>query len=429
MSFPPSLPIPAEVLAIAQRLEAAGHETWCVGGAVRDHLLGIPNNDFDLTTAATPNVVRKLFRRTVPIGVEHGTVAVLDKTGRPHEVTTFRKDIRTDGRHAEVAFGVSLEEDLARRDFTINAIAYHPLRHEWCDPYGGQSDLDSGVVRAVGEPRERFREDYLRIVRALRFAARFGFAIDPPTWAAAQSEATGLEHLSAERVRDEWFKGLATAKQPSQLLRLWDEVGALTMWLPEVETSGKGKAVPFHVSRFTVHDILDRFHPRDPVLVTAYLSSDPAATLSRLRCSNAEIERARLIGAYRSQWPDVMTDLAVRLWLAIVGPAADDLLAIAQAEGWGNELAEVAARVRASHAPLAIGDLAISGKDLLDLGVPQGPDVGILLDALLDLVIEQPELNTREDLIRLATRLTAEMPIPESPRRRSSRHHRPPETS
>ncbi|MGE5142031.1 MAG: CCA tRNA nucleotidyltransferase, partial [Acidobacteriota bacterium] len=176
-TFPETLPIPREVLNIARRLEEAGYETWCVGGAVRDNLLQLENHDFDLTTAATPDVVQQTFRRTVPIGIEHGTVAVLDSERRPHEITTFRKDVRTDGRHAQVAFGVSLTDDLARRDFTINAIAYHPLRHEWRDPFNGAHDLDHKLIRAVGDPNWRFQEDYLRILRALRFSARFDFKI------------------------------------------------------------------------------------------------------------------------------------------------------------------------------------------------------------------------------------------------------------
>ena len=154
VTFPASLPIPDPVLAIARKLEDAGFETWCVGGAVRDSLLETPNKDFDLTTAAPPDKVRKLFRRTVPVGIEHGTVAVIDEHGQLHEVTTFRKDVRTDGRHAEVEFGVSLDDDLARRDFTINAIAYHPLKHDWRDPFDGRTDLlENRVIRAVGEPR------------------------------------------------------------------------------------------------------------------------------------------------------------------------------------------------------------------------------------------------------------------------------------
>ena len=201
------LQIPADVLKIAKRLEDAGFETWCVGGAVRDNLLGLPNHDFDLTTAAPPPEVQKLFKRTIPVGIEHGTVAVLDANGQPHEVTTFRKDIQTDGRHAVVEFGVSIMDDLARRDFTINAIAYHPLRHEWRDPFQGEQDLAKKLIRSVGDPNWRFQEDYLRILRALRFSARFEFRIHPRTLEAAKANIQGLAQLSAERVRDEWFKG------------------------------------------------------------------------------------------------------------------------------------------------------------------------------------------------------------------------------
>src|SRR2546422_5482021 len=140
-------------------------------------------------------------------GIEHGTVAVLDRHNRPHEVTTFRRDIKTDGRHAVVEFGVSLMDDLARRDFTINAIAYHPGRHEWRDPFKGVEDLERRLIRSVGDPNWRFQEDYLRILRALRFSARFEFRIHPRTLEAAKANVQGLAQLSAERVRDEWFKG------------------------------------------------------------------------------------------------------------------------------------------------------------------------------------------------------------------------------
>src|SRR5690606_4324055 len=138
-----------------ETLEDAGHATWCVGGAVRDALLGIPHLDWDLATAATPREVQRLFRRTVPVGIEFGTVGVLDGAGRLHEVTTFRRDVRTDGRHAVVEFGASLDEDLARRDLTINAIAYSPSRRVLHDPFGGRDDLANRVVRAVGDPEAR----------------------------------------------------------------------------------------------------------------------------------------------------------------------------------------------------------------------------------------------------------------------------------
>ena len=389
MSNPQQLSIPDAVLSIARTLEDAGYETWCVGGAIRDTLLGLDNADFDLATAARPEDVQRLFRRTVPIGVEHGTVAVLDRDNRPHEVTTFRRDVTTDGRHAVVEFGASIEEDLARRDFTINAIAYHPIRQEWRDPFSGADDLAARVMRAVGEPAQRFREDYLRILRLLRFTARFGFSIDRATWDAALAAAPGLAHLSAERVRDEWFKGLATAQAPSELARLWEDVGGLARWLPEVSAGPAG---------FGVLDAL----PRDPVLLTSHVSGDPEATLRRLKCSRAEIERAKRLAAHRGRWPDPASPVTVRRWMADAGPAVDDLVALARATGHPAALDAAVAAVRASAAPLAIGALAVNGADLLAAGIPPGPAVGQTLRRLLDAVIERPELNTRDGLLRLA---------------------------
>ncbi|HEY3279514.1 MAG TPA: CCA tRNA nucleotidyltransferase [Gemmatimonadales bacterium] len=302
MAFPERLPVPPEALKIAKTLEEAGYETWCVGGWIRDALLGLsspahnlPKAEIDLTTAAPPDVVRTLFKRTVPVGIEHGTVGVLDKDNRMHEVTTFRKDIKTDGRHAVVEFGVSLMDDLARRDFTINAIAYHPLKHEWRDPFKGEEDLGRKLIRAVGDPNWRFQEDYLRILRALRFSARFEFRIQARTLEAAKANAQGLAQLSAERVRDEWFKGIETAKKVSRLVALWRDVGAARIWLPEL---GDGP----HVDKL----------PRDPVLITAYLAKDPASLLTRLKSSNKEIERGRAIGAWRDKYPDPKDGAAVR---------------------------------------------------------------------------------------------------------------------
>ena len=201
----PPIHAPSPVVEIAERLERAGHETWCVGGAVRDALLGHQHLDWDLATAATPDEVRAVFggRRTIPVGMQFGTVGVLDARGAMHEVTTFRRDVRTDGRHAEVEFGVSLDDDLARRDFTINALAYHPLRRVLYDPLGGRDDLARHVVRAVGDASARMREDRLRALRAIRFAGRLGFEIEPRTWAAIVESAPLLGRLSAERVKQE----------------------------------------------------------------------------------------------------------------------------------------------------------------------------------------------------------------------------------
>jgi len=383
VTFPARLGIPEEVLRIAKRLEDAGYETWCVGGAIRDNLLGVANSDFDLTTAAPPAEVQKLFKRTVPVGIEHGTVAVLDAHNQPHEVTTFRRDIRTDGRHAVVEFGVSLMDDLARRDFTINAIAYHPLTHEWRDPFKGEEDLAKKLIRSVGDPNWRFQEDYLRILRALRFSARFEFRIHARTLEAAKANAQGLAQLSAERVRDEWFKGIRTAKRVSKLLDLWIDVGAARIWLPELGKGEEGRG----------RGRLDKL-PRDPVLITAYLAKDPASLLTRLKCSNKEIERGRAIGAWREQDPDPKNPVAVRRWLSQVGEYVDDLLTLGP-----EAVRKAVAGVQATHPPLTLKDLAVKGDELIAAGVRPGPEVGETLERLLAEVLEDPARNTKEYLL------------------------------
>jgi tRNA nucleotidyltransferase (CCA-adding enzyme) len=395
MTVPLAPAIPDEVLEIARTLEAAGHEAWCVGGALRDALLGHPHSDYDFATSATPAQVSALFRRTAPVGEKYGTVGVLDRNRVVHEVTTFRRDVATDGRHAVVAYGVSLEEDLARRDFTINAIAYHPLRGEWRDPFRGRDDLARGLVRAVGEPAERFREDYLRILRGLRFAARLGFSVEPGTWAAAMAAAPGLAQLSAERVRDEWFKGLRTARSPAELVELWRRVGAAAHWMPELAAVS-----PDRLAR--VREVaLER---RDPVLLTMLLFDDAAPVLRRLRASNAEIERAAAVtrGPVAPAGADAR---AVRRWLAAVGRAADDLLALeALRTGVDAPWAATVTEIRARGEPLTRGDLAVSGADLQALGAT-GPRIGELLAMLLDRVLDDPRRNDRDTLLALAREL------------------------
>src|SRR5438270_9924022 len=394
MKFPDRLPIPDEVLKIAQKLEQAGYETWCVGGAIRDNLLGLENHDFDLTTAAPPEEVRKLFKRTVPVGIEHGTVAVLDRHSRPHEVTTFRRDLKTDGRHAVVEFGVSLMDDLARRDFTINAIAYHPGRHEWRDPFKGIEDLERRLIRSVGDANWRFQEDYLRILRGLRFSARFEFRIHARTLEAAKANVQGLAQLSAERVRDEWFKGIATAQRVSKLVALWVDVGAARIWLPEIREAGDHKGLPVGRGRREKGQ-LDKL-PRDPVLITAFLAGDPASLLTRLKSSNKDIERGRAIGQWRDKYPDPKHLPAVRRWLSELGVYADDLLALPSSP---VPLSRVVSSIRAAKDPLTLKDLAVTGDDLIAAGVRPGPEVGETLARLLGEVLEDPTRNTRELLL------------------------------
>jgi tRNA nucleotidyltransferase (CCA-adding enzyme) len=421
VSFPARLDIPDDVLEIARTLEEAGYEAWCVGGALRDTLLGEANTDYDIATAATPDIVQRLFKHTIPVGERFGTVAVRTRR-RHHEVTTFRRDVTTDGRHAEVAFGVSLEEDLARRDFTINAIAHHPLRHEWRDPFYGALDLQARVIRAVGEPERRFREDYLRILRGLRFAARFGFEIEPLTWEAMAATVDGLAHLSAERVRDEWFKGLRTARRILRLTELWATSGASRVWLPEliveVPTAVAPPGAPLgqrhaHGGRLAERGAAltallgeaSQELPRDPIMLTVLLCMDPVAVLVRLKASNAEIARALAMVTGPAE-PEGTSAVAVRRWMAAVGDAADDLTLLWRLRHGAPPLWEPILRgIRERGEPLTRKQLAVTGQDLRELGIPAGPQMGIILDRLLSMVVDEPALNTREALLARARAL------------------------
>ncbi len=385
----PVIAIPEEVLDIARVLERAGFEAWCVGGALRDALLGDPQMDYDIATSARPEEVLRLFPRTVPVGLRFGTVGVLDRHRQLHEVTTFRRDIETDGRHAVVQYGVSLEDDLARRDFTINALAYHPLREEWRDPFNGTRDLSLRLVRAVGDPAQRFREDYLRILRGLRFSARLGFAIDPATWEAARAASGGLPQLSAERVRDEWFKSLRTARDLGELVRLWRDSGVAAAWMPELDPPPD--PVPFV-------DLSER----DPVLLTCLLTSDATSVLRRLKASNQEIGRAV---AMRDALPlpERSDDVAVRRWLSRAGAAAADYSTLVRwRTGELPPWALTAQRIRQRGDPLTRDALAIGGGDLRAIGIEPGPRMGQVLDLLLERVLQDPAINTREQLFALA---------------------------
>jgi tRNA nucleotidyltransferase (CCA-adding enzyme) len=431
---------PHEVIRIARRLEEAGYSTWTVGGAVRDALAGRRHmGDWDLTTAARPGDVRRLFRRTVPVGIEHGTVGVVGGDGRMYEVTTFRRDVETDGRHAKVSFSDTVEEDLTRRDFTINAVAWHPLTRELRDPHGGRDDLRRGVLRTVGEPAERFREDRLRVLRGLRFAGRFGLRVDPATWEAAREAAPHLPLLSAERVREELLKLLREVERPSASLRLYRECGALASLYPELERcvgapDGTGEDVWSHLLR-TVDEV-----PRArPLLRLAALLHDAGkplvepgpdgdfprhaeagaaaarALLRRIRCSNAEIDTVTHLVAQHAGIPAAGAPMPEwRRWLRRVGPEhARDLLrlcvascrarAAASPASAAPDRARLAAarRVMRDRAATGIGDLAVGGAELRGLGLPPGPLYGEVLKWLLEQVTDAPELNERETLLRM----------------------------
>jgi tRNA nucleotidyltransferase (CCA-adding enzyme) len=418
---------PPAVRRIAARLTGAGFETWCVGGAVRDALLGQAHADWDLATAATPTQVRSLFDRTVPHGIEYGTVGVLDRAGVMHEVTTFRRDVKHDGRHAVVEYGVSLEEDLARRDFTINAIAFSPATGELRDPFGGQADLERGIVRAVGEPRARMVEDRLRALRAFRFAGRFGFEIDPATWSAIVESAPFLPRLSRERVRQEIEKTMDQVRRPSRSFSLWRRSGAFASLIPEL---AEVPPVAYEAADYigtpddTRRPELAQARGRNR-LTTLFLDLGPAEarqTLDNLRASKKSMEWVAHQVACWNQLGATMrnevlraevTDGALRRWASVIGRTFfADFVRVAAAR-WSAEvkpvrLPGVAAAYRrggriAWRDPLSVSDLAIDGSDLMELGIPAGPAVGSTLRRLLEVVIEDPSKNQRDILLGLAT--------------------------
>ncbi len=412
---------PAALAQIAERLESAGCQAWAVGGAIRDAILRRSRADWDLATDARPEEVRELFRRTVPLGLDHGTVGVLGEDDSMYEVTTFRLDVETDGRHAVVEFATEIEDDLARRDFTINAIAWRPETQELRDPYQGIDDLKAGVLRAVGEPSRRFAEDYLRVLRAFRFAGAYDLEIEPETLTALRAAVVHLDRLSAERVREELLKVLS-AEVPSPALRMYSDFGALDGWYPEIAPAAEGNEWADAL------EAIDALRPHRTFLrvVRLFLSAggDPEesaekaeALLRRLKFSNAEIRRGtHLVAHYRPLVHPADGSASIREWLSTVGTEfSRDLfrLHFAAARGAGSADAERAlvytwGRVHheiVERSPVTVGQLAVDGTDLLALGLPGGPLVGLMLEELLAQVIEAPDLNDREVLLESAREL------------------------
>lgn len=424
---------PAGVLDIAARLERAGYEAWCVGGAVRDALLGRPTEDWDLATSAEPRVVQRLFGRTVPKGIEFGTVGVFDRGGVLHEVTTFRRDVKTDGRHAEVVFGASLDDDLARRDFTINAIAYRPATGVVADPFDGAGDARRGLVRAVGDAPTRMREDRLRALRAIRFAARFAFAIEPATWAAIVGSAPFLTRLSPERVREELDKTMRQVRCPSAALLRWREAGALAVLVPALAGQDDvALATADHLAAPGLERRPQRLANRLAAPWLGVARAEIERGLRALRASNQEIRwtadltdragalldeaRARLL-----EGDGRPSDAELRRWAARCGrtlaaPCFRLLAARFAAERVAGHAAPAPERVRSAYRrlvraayrdPIALGDLAVGGNDLADAGVAAGPLVGATLRRLLDEVVDDPARNTRGWLLARAAEIAA----------------------
>ncbi len=438
----PHIQVPADVERVVARLVSAGHEAFVVGGCVRDALRGVDPHDWDVATSATPDEIQKVFRHSLYLN-RFGTV-VVRQGDHEIEVTTYRIEADyADHRHpTAVAFTDSLHEDLSRRDFTMNAMAWRPgiggKPGELVDPFGGQRDLEARVVRAVGEPRERFAEDALRMLRAVRFATRLGFAIDPRTADAIRDSAALATNLSGERIQQEISKMLEAPK-PSEAFRLLSDLGLLQVICPELEDA-KGtpqdKAVAQNVFEHSLAT-LDATPADDLVLRLAGLFHDigkPATfadghfhqhefvgeakardILRRWRFDKETVTRVTHLVRnhmfwYQSEW----TPSAVRRFVRKVGleniPA---LFALRKADNIGSGARSprmyalealwerVQEEIRAASA-FSLKDLAIDGNDVMaELGIPPGPRVGRILDELFERVTDDPKLNTRERLLEL----------------------------
>ena len=435
--------------ALLDALHAAGYAAYAVGGCVRDSLLGRTAHDWDLCTSALPQQVMELFgtEQCIPTGLQHGTVTI-KYGGQLYETTTFRTEgSYTDGRHPDaVQFVPDVREDLARRDFTINAMAYNAAEG-LVDPFGGQKDLQNGLLRAVGEPQQRFTEDALRILRLYRFAARFGFTLDAATARAARQLAPHLDCISAERIQEELAK-LLVAPQPGAYL----EPAVLAVVLPELTPAALEAAKP-------VVDACPAGTEDLPVRWAALLMSlgedGTRKALKRLRCSNACIEQTAvlvrgmggsggrfLLGHEKGHSIALPTACGSRVPLqrTVLGetstapgqaPAAHDtairirkllgrydLHTVQRLAALGVAMeperaadfaaqAELAAQLDADGVCCRVSQLAVNGRDLMAAGIPAGPGLRRTLEALLDAVIRGQLSNERQCLLDAAGQISA----------------------
>lgn len=438
--------IPPAALGLCTQIAQRGHGVWVVGGCVRDHLLGRDVADWDLCTTARPDELLKIFPRAIPTGIEHGTITVMvDKVG--FEITTLRGETTyTDGRRPDRVFYVDdIAADLARRDLTVNAIAYDVQNDRLIDPYGGMADLERRLLRAVGNPIERFSEDGLRVLRAARFVATLEFDLDPGTRLAIPQTLDTFRKVSAERVREEWVKTMA-AREPSRAFDVMQTTGILGAIDPSFDAMVGCKQNHYHQFDVWTHTLqtVDRVPLGDPTLRLAALLHDIGKPTTREERDNGEatflghervgaemaddfLKRYRFstderqhvthwirhhLVAYEDSW----SDAAVRRFVQRVGMGAIDTLltlcradSMAKGDRMGDDLARLAklrARIDgviAAGSAFTTRDLAVNGNDLQrELGIPPSKRLGEILGVLLERVLDDPSRNERGQLLELA---------------------------
>lgn len=438
--------LPSGAARIIELLESNGYEAYAVGGCVRDSLLGLKPLDWDITTDASPSDIKRVFHRTIDTGIAHGTVTVR-MYGDSYEVTTYRIDgDYSDGRHPDyVSYTTSLIEDLKRRDFTVNAMAYHPKRG-LVDHFDGISDLKEGIIRCVGDPKERFGEDALRMLRAIRFSARLGFDVDQNTYDAIKCLYGTISLVSAERIRDELLK-LITSDHPDRLLLVY-ESGLSSVFLPELDDLfHTPQNTPHHFTDVGNHTIQVLLHlPNDTTLRLAGLLHDIAKPVSkktdhrgkdhftghpvagenmamdilkRLKLDNDTIRRVLGLVRFHDERLIPSPVSARRLFARFSGDPGE-LFTLKRADIMAQSDYMREDKLNAldlmSHYYDEIvkrGDcldqssLKVTGHDLIATGVPPGPAVGRILSQLLREVVDDPGFNTRERLIQRVGELMA----------------------
>ena len=424
--------IPDEAETVARIFHKANRQCWLVGGAVRDALLGRITVDFDLATDAPPREIQKLFRRTIPTGIKHGTVTIL-MGKHSFETTTFRSESTySDGRHPDtIVWSKDIQDDLSRRDFTINAIAWDILNRKLFDPFNAVQDLQNKCIRAIGNPDTRFNEDALRVLRACRLSAQLNFNVEPDTLAAIRPVLPHVKKLSAERIWEE-LKKIFTTATPSTAFRLFQETGLMELLMPEMNTL-LNNCDEFHKvlracdlapnTNFPVRAAALFHKMKEQREKAAPLRPDEEALkklLKRFKASGKEMQRiSRLV--HNAAFPDIhdQDDAIIRYYMVETGvDLLEDLFALQAAIMKANEPETIAqfqnleklqqrvSQILQRGDPLTIHDLAIDGKTLMrELALQPSPTLGKLLNKLLKTVLDNPKLNFRDTLLDIARQI------------------------